>query len=165
MSLPDEECIEYFDEGLFYNIHYNYNPCSSNEATTEPIDECNYGYFNIDRTCMDFGTFCEDPAAMDGCLDCSHCDKNDRMMGQCPECPPKGIEGVIIQTDCDGNPQVDYVLDSLCRTRFNNVDRSASCFIGSNEFELKAFECSDVNTSSQTLQLDHCYSEEFETKF
>ena len=47
---------------------------------------CPSGSFDILVACENTGQFCDDEEATDGCLNCDHCDGNDRSQGKCPEC-------------------------------------------------------------------------------
>jgi len=93
--------------------------------------ECEYGFFNIERTCEYYGSFCEDPDAIDGCLDCSHCDESDRMMGQCPECPYEEQEDYCADLAC-GEPCVIPCPEGLmCPTVMHYCQADGSCGMNS----------------------------------
>ena len=72
------------DKGLLHITKYNYRFLS--------LLACPEQRFDIRRTCLELGEWCNDFAAIDGCLDCTHCDIHDRSVGKCPECLGKIIQ-------------------------------------------------------------------------
>ena len=66
---------------------------ATSAAGPGPQQDCPSGTFNVSsgsNACNMGSGFCNDGAAIAGCLGCEHCDGNDRQRNKCPECATTG---------------------------------------------------------------------------